>query len=152
MSQENARTKTRTTDEPEVSDRTIGFVGYALYIAAPFTGGLTALAAVIIAYIQRGNENGILRSHWTNIIRMFWTSFAVFVVIVGIWIMWMASFSAAFTAGQAPAMGSLMTLAAIGSLITLTWAVWVIIRSVIGILDLNQGRAMGQPPGLFTGR
>ncbi|WP_018176575.1 hypothetical protein [Thioalkalivibrio sp. AKL8] len=143
MSQENARTKTRTTDEPEVSDRTIGFVGYALYIAAPFTGGLTALAAVIIAYIQRGNENGILRSHWTNIIRMFWTSFAVFVVIVGIWIMWMASFSAAFTAGQAPAMGSL---------ITLTWAVWVIIRSVIGILDLNQGRAMGQPPGLFTGR
>ncbi|WP_019627856.1 hypothetical protein [Thioalkalivibrio sp. AKL10] len=147
------------TNEPPVRDHTIGFVGYVLYIAAPFTGGLTAIAAVIIAYVQRENGDSILRTHWNNMIRIFWTSFVVLLAVLAIWMAWMSAFGAAFmgtsqhgAAGQAPDMGSLMAMAAAASLITLTWTVWVIVRSVIGIIDLNQGRAMGQPPGLFTGR
>ncbi|WP_081617429.1 hypothetical protein [Thioalkalivibrio sp. ALgr3] len=144
--------------QPAVRDDTIGFVGYALYICAPFTGGLTAIAAVILAYVQRENGDSILRSHWTNMIRIFWTSFIVFLGVLAIWIAWLGLYGASFVGSsqhetaQTPDMGSMMMLIATGSLITLSWTIWIIIRCTIGIINLNQKRAMGDPPNLLTGR
>ncbi|HEX4533970.1 MAG TPA: hypothetical protein VH000_07050 [Rhizomicrobium sp.] len=52
--------------------RTTAILGYALMLAA-FFNGLTAIAAVVIAYIKRADARGtVYESHYANIIETFW--------------------------------------------------------------------------------
>ncbi len=63
----------------EDADRTIGIVNYVLLIVAPLTSGLTALAAVILAYVRRNDADSMTRSHYGFQIRIFWIAIALFV-------------------------------------------------------------------------
>ncbi len=111
----------------EQQEKTIAWIGYALYGAAIVTGGLCALAAVILNYIKRGDcQSELVKSHINYQIGTFWRSiiyaiivavvtFILYLTIVGIlfaWIIWIA------------------------------YAVWYIYRVVKGIMALNSNRAI----------
>ena len=63
-------------------DRNLAMVAYGLLFASPFVFGLTALIAVVIAYVRRAEALPIPRSHYRYQIRSFWVSFALSMVAV----------------------------------------------------------------------
>lgn len=61
--------------EPSEGERNTLLIAYVLYGVTPFTGGLAAVAAVIINHLKvndTGNE--FLRSHHRWLLRTFWYS------------------------------------------------------------------------------
>jgi uncharacterized membrane protein len=61
--------------EPSEEERTLLLVAYVLYGLAPFTGGLTAVAGVIINHLKVAETaNTFLGSHHRWLLRTFWFS------------------------------------------------------------------------------
>ncbi len=57
------------------SDRDLLLIAYVLYGIAPFVGGITAVAGVIINHIKLGEiTDPFLRSHHAWMMRTFWWS------------------------------------------------------------------------------
>ncbi len=63
-------------------DRNLALVSYGLLFAAPFVFGLTALIAVVIAYVRRPEADPVTGSHYRYQIRTFWIAFALSMVAV----------------------------------------------------------------------
>ena len=61
-------------------DRNLAFVSYGLLFAAPFVFGLTALIAVVIAYVRKPEAVPMVRSHFRFQIQAFWVSFALSII------------------------------------------------------------------------
>src|SRR3546814_21180523 len=62
----------------ENSLRTIALVIYGCMALGIFTGGLTSIVAVILAYVKRGDATGtIYQGHMTWVISTFWVGLAV---------------------------------------------------------------------------
>jgi uncharacterized membrane protein len=93
---------------------------YALY-GAGFLIGITALAGLILAYIQRDKADAMTRTHFDFQIRTFWFGVATLFVSV------------------------LTMLLLIGYLIMLWWAVWTLVRVIKGYMALNEGRPIEDP-------
>jgi uncharacterized membrane protein len=82
-------------DKRERSLRTFTHLSYALLALSWFTGGITAVVAVMIAYVKRDDAVGTLyRSHFDWQIRTFWIvlagsllAFASMVIIIGFVVM-----------------------------------------------------------------
>jgi uncharacterized membrane protein len=73
-----------TTD----SLRGAALIGYGLFLAAYFTAGLTAVAAVVLAYLKQSEAHGtIWASHFRNQIVVFWVMAITFVLAVPIYVM-----------------------------------------------------------------
>src|SRR4051794_17732024 len=53
-------------------DRMLGLAGYGLLVAAPFTLGVLAPVAVVIAYLRRRSPDPIAAGHFAWQIRSFW--------------------------------------------------------------------------------
>jgi uncharacterized membrane protein len=74
--------------------KTVATLGYALQ-AAGFLVGVTWIAAVVLAYVQRDDAAGTwLESHYRWQIRTFWWSlvwgaigFVLFVVVIGVFVL-----------------------------------------------------------------
>ena len=65
------------------SKRLMAIVGYGLFLVGWPTLHLATIAAVILAYIQRGESVGtIWESHYSNIIHTFWISLLVSAVAI----------------------------------------------------------------------
>ncbi|HLH92348.1 MAG TPA: DUF4870 domain-containing protein [Xanthobacteraceae bacterium] len=111
---------------PAVSDTTIAMIVYALYFAGFFTG-FSALAGVIVAYVQYDTANPLLRSHYRFQIRTFWIGLLYFVV------------------------GVVLCFVLVGFLVLLWWFVWTLIRCIKGILALNEGRPIANPTSWMFG-
>lgn len=109
---------TPASADQEKSARTLTTVIYALY-AASFIVGITAIAAIVINYVKKGEVAGTwLESHFRWQIRTFW--FGLLWSIVGMALM----------------------MVIVGWAILAANAVWVIYRIVKGWLNLNDGKAM----------
>jgi uncharacterized membrane protein len=66
----------RTVDEASL--RQMAMIAYGMLLAACVIG-VTAIIAVIIAYIKRGDASGtVWQSHYRNVIVVFWVMFAAF--------------------------------------------------------------------------
>ncbi|HEY3813694.1 MAG TPA: hypothetical protein VGL66_10740 [Caulobacteraceae bacterium] len=63
-------------------DRGLALAGYLMLLAAPFTGGTTAIAAVALAYARRPLAERLARSHYVFQIRTFWTS--IFFIVLSV--------------------------------------------------------------------
>jgi uncharacterized membrane protein len=120
--------------------RMYAIVCYGLFILA-FTNGLTAIAGVVLAHIKRGEVRGtIWESHFTNLIRVFWTGVAFWVVFclaavfgfAGVWHM-------AMTDNFAPPMLLLPVL----GLAFLIYVVWYLYRTVRGLMLALENRPYG---------
>lgn len=57
-------------------DRNLAFVVYGLLFASPFVFGLTALIAVVIAYVRKREAEPVVATHYRYQIRTFWVAFA----------------------------------------------------------------------------
>lgn len=98
----------------------MAIVVYVLYLIGLFTG-ITALIGVIIAYIYKSDALNWVESHYRFQIYTFWIGLLCLIV------------------------GSILTLVLIGWLVLLAWMIWLIIRVVIGLKYLGQGRPIPDP-------
>lgn len=99
---------------------------YILYLAS-FVVGITGIAGVIIAYINRGKAGGWLESHYTFLIRTFWIGLLYGFISV------------------------LLTFVLIGVLLALATAVWFIARCVIGLQAVGRGEPIKNPESWMLG-
>jgi uncharacterized membrane protein len=91
---------------------------YILYFAGFFLG-ISALAGVIMAYVQRNDsDDAVLASHYRYQIRTFWFGLLYFVI------------------------GLLTTVLLVGYLVLLFWLVWTLIRIIKGYSAWDKGIAI----------
>ena len=95
---------------------------YVLHLVGLITGGLTAIAGVIIAHLNAGEAPPPLREHFRFQYRTFWIGL-LYNLIAGI-----------------------TTLALIGWLLLVIIVIWWIVRCVRGLNSL----ANGEPPSNLT--
>jgi len=104
--------------------QTWAIVVWALFIASYFTLAITAIVAVIIAYVKRGDVAGTpFESHMTSAIRTFWIS-----LIVGI-------------------VGVVLCFILIGFLVLGLLAVWNLFRVIRGLIYALDGKPIVDPAG-----
>lgn len=112
-----------------VTDNTMLHVVYGLF-ALSFLIGLTSIAAVVIAYLQRGKPlNDVQYAHVEWQIRTFWWGL-LFAII---------AFVSPFLLGSV-----IVAILAWGAL-----AVWYVFRIAQGWLRLKDGRAIDDPKALI---
>jgi uncharacterized membrane protein len=107
------------------TDRTYALVCYILQILSVVTG-LTAIVAVILAYVRMTEAPDWIRNHYTYQIRTFWIGLAG--MVIGILTFWMLG---------------------LGFLIMLATAIWFIVRAVVGLIRLTEGRSHTDPRGFW---
>ncbi|MBN9036088.1 MAG: hypothetical protein J0H53_08465 [Rhizobiales bacterium] len=93
---------------------------YVLYLAG-FVIGITVLIGLVMAYVNRGKAGGWIETHYTWAIRTFW------IALLGGFV------------------SLLLMLVAIGFLLALAVAVWVIVRCVIGLQAVSRGEPIKNP-------
>jgi len=93
---------------------------YVLYLAG-FVVGITVLIGLVMAYVNRGKAGGWIETHYTWAIRTFW------IALLGGFV------------------SLLLMLVAIGFLLALAVAVWVIVRCVVGLQAVSRGEPIGNP-------
>ncbi len=97
---------------------------WSLYLASYVTFALTAVAAVIIAYIKRSDLSGTpFESHATSAIRTFWIS-----LIGGL-------------------IGLLTSFVGIGIVILIVLAIWNLFRVIRGLVRALDGKPIDDPTG-----
>jgi uncharacterized membrane protein len=94
----------------------------ALLYLASFVVGITGIVGLVLAYVWRGdNAEAWEAGHYTYHIRTFW---------IGL---------------LASVLGVLLAIIGIGFLILLAVAVWVIVRSVVSLLNAQKRAPMADP-------
>ena len=111
---------------PMVSSNQLALIVYILYFASYFTG-LTGLIGVIIAHVQVGTADEMLRTHYQFQIRTFW---------IGVLYL---------------AIGIVLTFVVVGILVLLWWFIWSLVRSVKGVLALNENKPIANPTSWMFG-
>lgn len=108
---------------------------YILYLVGLLTGGLTIIIGAVIAYMNKNDADEWLQSHYRFQIRTFWIG-AVFI----------------FTSWFLIIIGGLLTVILIGFLIIpiaillgLFTVVWLIIRCIKGIKQLDEKQPHANP-------
>lgn len=142
-------------------DRNLAFVTYALLFASPFVFGLTALIAVVIAYVRKPEAEPVVASHYRHQIFAFWIAFflsvlaAVGLMVAVGFLVYENLFSLlsatpadpweAVAMDVSPRMpaASLVGLIAFATSYGLA-TLWLIVNVVVGILRLNAGRGFGR--------
>ena len=119
-------TETNNAPAPRKTDRWLEpgatniQVIYICYLAA-FVIGISALLGIVLAYINRGKAGGWIETHYTWAIRTFWI--AVLGAIVSM----------------------LLMIVAVGFLLAIAVAIWVIVRVVIGLQLVSRGEPIRDP-------
>jgi len=93
---------------------------YVLYLAS-FVIGITGLIGLVMAYVNRGKSEAWIESHYTWLIRTFW------IALLGGFI------------------SLILMLVAIGVVLMMAIAIWVIVRCVIGLQKVSRGEAIANP-------
>jgi len=109
-----------------MSNKQHALIVYILYFAAYFTG-ITSLIGVIIAHVQIDTADELLRTHYRCQIRTFWIGLLYLVV------------------------GTILTVVIVGILVLLWWFIWSLVRSVKGVLALNENRPIANPGSWMLG-
>lgn len=120
-------------------DRVIPSVIYALYFVGPFTGFLTTLIGLIIAYAQRGGAGPRMETHYTLLIRTFWLTVGWFLVGLGLTIV--GGILSIVVVGIPALVLGLIILGVFGPVIL----VWKYIRLVLGASYLARDEAYPRP-------
>ena len=121
---------------PATEDRAMPAVVYVLYLLGLFHG-VTLIIGLIMAYVLRGNSGPLNGSHYTYLIRTFWSSLVVGLIGAGVALV-----------------GAVLSIILIG--IPILWAggvicflawLWAIVRTIVGAVRLADGRPIDQPYG-----
>lgn len=101
-------------------DKTMPLIIYILMALGPFNG-LTAVVAVILAYVSKAAAPEWMQSHYTFLIRTFWLSLLFWVI------------------------GGVLTVVGIGFVIVAAVGVWVVVRCILGLSWLLKGQPYPTP-------
>jgi len=112
---------------PIVSNGQLALIVYVLYFASYFVGGTTALVGVVIAHLQIAESDPLLRTHYQWQIRTFWIGLLYLTV------------------------GVLLLIVFIGFAILVFWFVWTLVRTIKGVLALNENRPIAKPKSWMFG-
>ena len=133
-----------TRDAPGEDLRAIALIAYSLLVLATFNG-LTAIAAVVLAYIKRDAARGtVWESHFRNIIHVFWI--AVIVSLVALALALQAFGGLAFalitTDGHPPpaAIGWAVMLVPVFLMGAGIFFVWFLYRTLRGLIHTIEAR------------
>lgn len=102
-------------------DRTLALVNYVLLLLA-LSNGVTALIALIIAFIRRDTAPAWLVNHYNFQIRT--VIYGIIIAVVGLATIWVLG---------------------LGLLIWLLGAIWLVVRTVVGLMRLVDGRTHPDP-------
>lgn len=116
----NQPTAPRQTDRWLEPGPTNVQVIYVLYLAG-FVIGISALIGIVIAYINRGKAGGWIETHYTWLIRTFW------IALLGGFV------------------SLLLMIVAIGFLLAIAVAIWVIVRCIVGLQAVSRGEPIRDP-------
>ena len=115
------------TTQPIVSNTQVALIVYILYLAS-YVIGITAVVGVIIAHVQIGSTaDPMLRSHYQWQIRTFWIGLLYFVI------------------------GVVLCFVLVGILVLLFWFIWTVVRTIKGLLALNENRPITDPTSWLFG-
>ncbi|MAP49237.1 MAG: hypothetical protein CMH90_07140 [Oceanicaulis sp.] len=114
-----------TSARDQNGDRILAVINYALLLVG-IGNGLTVLIAAILAYVRKDNADPLVKNHFQFQIRTFWYWLAMVVVGLLTWIF------------------------LIGMLILLIANIWLVIRSVVGMIRLVDGRPHSDPTGFWV--
>lgn len=119
-----------TADEGKVP----AFIVYALYIAGVFSANLISPIGVIVAYVCRDGASPWVRSHLDQQVRMFWVVFwwMILPLVIGLTLIFVVPI---IGIAAAIPLGIIWAVAAVVS------TIWFAIKSVLGVLQLINGRA-----------
>jgi uncharacterized membrane protein len=113
--------------QPIVSNTQLALAVYILYLAS-YVVGITALVGVIIAHVQIGSTaDPMLRSHYQWQIRTFWIGLLYFVI------------------------GVVLCFIVVGLFVLLFWFIWTVVRTVKGLLALNENKPIAIPTSWMFG-
>jgi uncharacterized membrane protein len=112
---------------PIVSNAQLALIVYILYFASYFVGGATALVGVVIAHIQIEDSDPLLRTHYEWQIRTFWIGLLYLAV------------------------GLLLMIVIIGFAVLVFWFVWTLVRTIKGVLALNENKPIAKPKSWMFG-
>ena len=113
--------------QPIVSNTQLALAVYILYLAS-YVVGITALVGVIIAHVQIGSTaDPMLRSHYQWQIRTFWIGLFYFVI------------------------GVVLCFVVVGIFVLLFWFIWTVVRTVKGLLALNENKPIANPTSWMFG-
>jgi uncharacterized membrane protein len=119
-------TDTAPDHQPEPNkDRRVAALVYILYLVGLITGNVAGVIGVIIAHVKDGSVNPVCQSHLTYQIRTFW--FGLATIIVGV----------------------VLSVILVGYLVLMWWFLWVLIRSLKGLLAVNDDRPIDDPKTLL---
>lgn len=118
-------------------------IAYVLFVLALFNGA-TAILGIVLVYIKRGEARGTLwESHARNLIRVFWISVAVFVVLLAALLQGFGGlfFSLYTTNGNPPPalVGALALMVPALALAFILFAVWYLYRTLRGLVRALEG-------------
>lgn len=114
-----------TSARDQNGDRILAVINYALLLVG-IGNGLTVLIAAILAYVRKDNADPLVKNHFQFQIRTFWYWLAMVIV------------------------GALTWIFLIGMLILLIANIWLVIRSVVGLIRLVDGRPHSDPTGFWV--
>ena len=117
-------------------EMTLPIVVYALYLAGFFTGGLTALIGLIMAYVLKGDAGPRVASHYIFQINTFWLATLAYVVVLVLSVM---GFPLLFLHGAG------IVLFVLGGLLAAAATIWFAVRCVIGLVRAAQGAVYPDP-------
>lgn len=119
-----------STQPQSTSDSKLAIVAYALMLATPLLW-ITALIALVIAYVQRGEATPITKSHYSNIIRCFWYMF-VFAIIATVLYAGMIMIMLSGTGGAG--------IAIVVAIIGVIFSIWIYVRLIKGLIYLLKNK------------
>lgn len=93
---------------------------YVLYLAG-LAIGITPLVGVVMAYINRGQSEAWVETHYTWAIRTFWIGLLYFLIAL------------------------ILTFLLIGFILFIAVAVWFIVRVVVGLQAVSRNEPMKNP-------
>ena len=120
MSNQDHAPQPRQTDRWLEPGKTNLVVIYILYLASFFIG-ITGIVGIVLAHLNRGKSEAWLESHYTWVIRTFWIGVAGALV------------------------SAVLFVVLIGFLTIFLVAIWIIIRTVVGLQKLTRDEPIDNP-------
>ena len=114
---------------------TAAIVIYALFLVALFTGGLSMVLGVIIAYALRGEAGAAARSHYVFQIRTFWGGAVL--IVGGILLILLGIPLMLIVIGFA--------VVAVGGVLAGCAHLWQLVRCAVGLYHAANGRGYPEP-------
>ncbi|WP_246480573.1 DUF4870 family protein [Motiliproteus sediminis] len=115
-----------TNTNPVTVDTGSAKIIYFLYFAG-LIFGITALAGLIMAYVNKSDADPVAATHYRFQIRTFWIGLLMLFI------------------------GGLTSLILVGYLIILFWVVWVCVRCAKGLKALGKGEPIASPGSWMFG-